>query len=87
MLSAKIRRLHPGLMLLHYPDDLLFRKPALIHPSSPSYYESSFQWLSFPGAGHARAVSASPSLANQRAQQSPHPSELKFPSEHKSNRL
>ncbi len=30
MLPPKIPRLHPGLVLLHYPDDLLFRKPALL---------------------------------------------------------
>ena len=35
MLPAKIRRLHPCFMLLHYPDDLLFRVSALLHPSPP----------------------------------------------------
>src|SRR5271163_3580770 len=40
MLAAQIRRLHSRLMLLQYPDDLLFRIPALLHLwSSPSHYE------------------------------------------------
>ena len=40
VLPAKIRRLHPGLMLLQDPDDLLFRVPALLHrTSSRSDYE------------------------------------------------
>ena len=30
MLTAQIHRLHPGLALLQYPDDLLFRTPALL---------------------------------------------------------
>jgi hypothetical protein len=35
MLTANIRCLHPGLVLLQYPDDLLFRETALLHaPSS-----------------------------------------------------
>jgi hypothetical protein len=33
MLPAQIRRLHPRLVLLHNPDDLLFREPALLHQS------------------------------------------------------
>ena len=31
VLTAQIRRLHSSLMLLQYPDDLLFRIPALLH--------------------------------------------------------
>src|SRR5207302_760487 len=33
VLTAHIRHLHPSLVLLHYPDDLLFRVPALLHLS------------------------------------------------------
>jgi len=40
MLTAQIRRLHASLMLLQYPDDLIFRVPALLHtPSSRLDYE------------------------------------------------
>src|SRR5271167_405851 len=40
MLPAEIRRLHPRLMLLQDPDDLLFRVSALLHPtSSRLHYE------------------------------------------------
>jgi hypothetical protein len=40
VLAAQIRRLHPNLMLLQYPDDLLFRVAALLHrPSSRLDYE------------------------------------------------
>jgi RNA polymerase sigma-70 factor, ECF subfamily len=40
VLPAKIRRLHTGLVLLQYPDDLFFCVPALLHrESSRSDYE------------------------------------------------
>ena len=40
MLTTQVRRLHPSLMLLQYPDDLLFRLPALLHAPLPrSIYE------------------------------------------------
>src|SRR6185437_6501005 len=34
MLTAQVHRLHPNLMLLQNPDDLLFTEPALLHGSS-----------------------------------------------------
>jgi hypothetical protein len=39
MLTANISRLHSGLVLLQYPDDLLIGVPALLHaPSSRLNY-------------------------------------------------
>jgi hypothetical protein len=35
MLMAQVRSLHPRLMLLQDPDDLLFRLPAFLHLSPP----------------------------------------------------
>jgi hypothetical protein len=35
VLPAQVRSLHLGLMLLQYPDDLLFRVPALLHRQLP----------------------------------------------------
>jgi diphthamide synthase subunit DPH2 len=40
VLTTEIRRLHASLVLLQYPDDLLFAVSALFHPlSSRSDYE------------------------------------------------
>ena len=51
MLPAKIRRLHSGLMLLQDRNDLLFRVPALLHPSPPVQItrELQFSLVEFSG--------------------------------------
>ena len=36
-LAAQIRRLHSSLMLLQYPNHLLFAEPALLHRFAPSF--------------------------------------------------
>src|SRR5665811_734493 len=51
-------RLHPGLMLLQYPDDLLFRVPALLHllPSSQIIYERTPDSTGRVFRGHVMAM-------------------------------
>ena len=52
VLAAQIRRLHPSLVLLQNPDDLLFRVPALLHACPPVQFtrELQFPLIEFSGS-------------------------------------
>jgi hypothetical protein len=55
VLAAQIGCLHPRLMLLQNPDNLLFRVPALSYLVLPFTLRenSNFHWMRFPGAGQS----------------------------------
>lgn len=74
MFAAHIRRLRPGLLLTHDPDNLLFREPARLHvhpPASDGRYPflEEFSGLMSPGT-HNRAPNLYAALETFKSEQS-----------------